>query len=203
MLIKCLRMQGGGPYPAASVTDITLELNRPTGQWGIERREMHVPNTYGELTPCGGGDTIPLFKRKMTIGRRSNCDVILNFPNVSSYHCELELLNGYWFIKDLGSSNGIKVNGTRYESRYLMPNDTVSIAKHQYQINYTAVGDAPVQEEENPFSRSLMDLAGLERPRRPQPAAKSATPSAAKPKPPQPKHRPEDDDAMKYLNDLG
>jgi adenylate cyclase len=167
----------------------------------LKDAEMQVPNTYGELNPCGGGDTIPLFKRKLTIGRRSNCDIILNFPNVSSYHCEMELLNGYWFIKDLGSSNGIKVNDTRFESRYLMPGDLVSIAKHAYHINYTPVGEMPVQEEVSPFSRSLMELAGLDRPRRAPPQKAPAPPARPKPAP---KHRPEDDEAMKYLNgDLG
>ncbi len=57
----------------------------------------------GQLVPCGGGDSIPLLKSELLVGRRSRCDIVLQFPNVSSHHCTLELQNGYWFIRDLGS----------------------------------------------------------------------------------------------------
>src|SRR5439155_17701283 len=60
----------------------------------------------GKLAPCGGGPPIPLLKPKLLVGRQRFCDIPLNFPNVSSRHCELELIDGYWFVRDLGSSNG-------------------------------------------------------------------------------------------------
>lgn len=158
---------------------------------------MNVPSTYGELVPCGGGDSIPLFKRKLLIGRRSHCDVVLNFPNISSQHCELELLNGYWFVKDLNSSNGIKVNDIRCESKFLHPGDVLSIAKHRYEIVYTALGEAPVEEEEDPFARGLLEKAGIER----RPTPRTASPAASKRPEPKQQSRPEDDDAMKWLGD--
>lgn len=162
---------------------------------------MTAPNTYGDLVPCGGGDSIPLFKRKLLIGRRSNCDVILNFPNVSSQHCELELINGYWHIKDLNSSNGIKVNDIRSEAKWLHPGDIVSIAKHRYEIVYTALGDAPVENDEDPFARSLLEKAGIERRPRPTPSAKpTAAQQAPAPKAKSTqKSNPDDDEALRWL----
>ena len=97
----------------------------------------------GELNPCGGGDAIPLLKNKLLVGRRSSCDISLRFPNVSSHHCELELVNGYWFVRDLGSRNGIKVNGMRCDSKWLMPGDVLSVARHRYEVTYAPQGDAP------------------------------------------------------------
>ena len=122
---------------------------------------------YGELIPCGGGDPIPLLKRRLLIGRRSICDVTLRFPNVSSKHCELELINGHWRVTDLGSSNGIRVNNERCDERWLLPGDILRIARHKYEIVYEASGERPV-DDEDPFARSLLEKAGLER-RRPQP----------------------------------
>jgi adenylate cyclase len=116
----------------------------------------------GKLIPCGGGDTIPLVSPKLLVGRRSSCDIKLDFPNVSSHHCEFELKDGYWHIRDLGSSNGIKVNGERCSTKCLMPGDDVVIAKHAFRIEYTVSGNAPPPEEENSFSMSLMEKAGLE-----------------------------------------
>lgn len=130
---------------------------------------MDDSKIYGELIPCGGGDTIPLLKRKLVVGRRPNCDVTLRFANVSSHHCELELLNGYWFVRDLGSSNGIRVNGRRCDQKWVFPGDVLSVSRHKYEMTYQAFGERPVEEEENPFSKSLMEKAGLvqsERPRR-------------------------------------
>lgn len=118
---------------------------------------------HGELVPTGGGDSIPLLKAKLLVGRRSSCDISLRFPNVSSHHCELELVNGYWHVRDLNSRNGIKVNGIRCDAKWLMPGDVVSVAKHQFQVNYTPHGDAPAPEEEDPFAIGLLEKAGLSR----------------------------------------
>ncbi len=121
---------------------------------------------YGELIPTGGGDPIPLLKQRLLIGRRLTCDISLQYPNISSQHCEMELQNGYWRIQDLGSSNGIKINGERCESKFLFPGDEVSIAKHKFEISYEPDADALPPEEEDPFATSLMEKAGLVRKKR-------------------------------------
>ncbi|GIX03141.1 MAG: hypothetical protein KatS3mg113_0147 [Planctomycetaceae bacterium] len=128
---------------------------------------------YGELIPLGGGDPIPLLKPRLLVGRRPSCDITLDFPNVSSHHCEMELINGYWRLRNLSNTNGTKVNGERITEKFVQPGDTISFAKHQYEIVYTPDPTAgPPPEEENPFSRSLLEKAGLSRgdsyPRRPR-----------------------------------
>ncbi|GAB5441505.1 MAG: hypothetical protein Fues2KO_18540 [Fuerstiella sp.] len=115
----------------------------------------------GELNPCGGGDAISLTEQKLLIGRRSHCDICLRFKSVSSHHCELELKNGYWHVRDLGSKNGIKVNGMRVDAKVLMPGDELMIAKLAYNIDYSVDMNAPPPEEESPFAMSLMEKAGL------------------------------------------
>ena len=117
----------------------------------------------GELVPCGGGDPIPLLKAELTIGRAGSCDIALRYPNVSARHCRLSFREGYWHLQDLGSSNGIKVNGVRCDESFLHPGDEVQIAKHRYEIAYVADTSSPPPVEENPFAKSLMEKAGLER----------------------------------------
>lgn len=123
--------------------------------------KMERTEILGELVPCGGGDTIPLMKPKLLIGRRNTCDISLRFPNVSSHHCELEMINGYWQIQDLSSRNGIKVNGVRCDKKWLMPGDVVSIAKHRYEVAYEPLGDAPPPDDGDPFAVGLLEKAGL------------------------------------------
>lgn len=123
---------------------------------------------YGELQPIGGGDPIPLLKPSLVVGRRESADIVLRFPNVSGTHCELSLVDGYWFVKDLGSSNGTKVNGSRVSEQRLDPGDKLSVAKHEYELNYEpaqlgAKATAPEKTvARDPFSRSLLATAGLE-----------------------------------------
>lgn len=95
------------------------------------------------------------------VGRRSSCDISLRFPNVSSHHCEVELINGYWRVRDLGSTNGIKVNGARCDTKWLMPGDVLSVAKHHYEVIYSPQTDGPPPEEEDPFAKGLLEKAGL------------------------------------------
>lgn len=116
----------------------------------------------GALVPCGGGDTIPLTGEKLLIGRRSHCDISLRFSNVSSHHCEMEWKDGYWYLRDLGSSNGTKVNGMRIETKVVMPGDEIMISKHAFTIDYTVATDAPPPEEESPLGMGLLEKAGLD-----------------------------------------
>jgi pSer/pThr/pTyr-binding forkhead associated (FHA) protein len=123
---------------------------------------------YGELLPLGGGDPIPLLKTTLMVGRRESADIVLRFPNVSGHHCELTLADGSWTIKDLRSSNGIKVNGARVTEQKLRPGDKLSIAKHEYEIAFDPIqlgGTEQVpetSEAESIFGRSLLESAGLE-----------------------------------------
>jgi pSer/pThr/pTyr-binding forkhead associated (FHA) protein len=138
----------------------------------------------GELCPVGGGDPIPLIRERMVIGRRESCDIRLPLPNVSGMHCELVYRNGYWWIRDLGSTNGIKVNDTRVLEKLLHPGDKITIAKRHFTIEYTPpVGKRALEEmleEEDVMGQSLLEKAGLVRPRRtpqrrqPGPAAQEA-----------------------------
>jgi adenylate cyclase len=123
----------------------------------------------GELVPVGGGDTIPLLRERLTLGRRESCDVCLRFPNVSGQHCELQFAEGVWHIRDLGSTNGTKVNGQQVQTRALRPGDEITIAKRRYTIQYSLpAGHLAFQNLiEEDIGTSLLEKAGLERPRRP------------------------------------
>lgn len=136
----------------------------------IEDDKVEFAGPYGQLTPCGGGDVIPLNKERLLVGRRGEADIQLRFPNVSSNHCKMTLEQGYWFVKDLGSRNGTKVDGKPIVRRRLDPGAKVSIAKHDYTIEYEpqllgAYGPPPADDEYvgEVMKQSLMDRAGLNR----------------------------------------
>jgi len=125
---------------------------------------------FGELVPVGGGDPIPLMKKRIRIGRREGCDIILNFGNVSGHHALMEIDEGYWFIRDLRSRNGVKVDSKRIAEgvrKRIDPDTRLTIAKHEYVLEYDpmslgAYGTPPRDEVvDDFFKESLLDRAGL------------------------------------------
>lgn len=134
---------------------------------------------YGELIPQGGGDTIPLLKKQLLVGRRESCDIVLRFANVSAHHCQLFVNGGYWYIRDMQSRNGVKVNGIRVQEKRIGPGDRVSIAKHNYQLEYSpadlgAVGPPPPEDlPAEIMTESLLARAGLKSSKAPPEQPKS------------------------------
>ena len=128
---------------------------------------MFQPN--GELVPTGGGDSIPLVREVLTLGRRETCDICMRFPNVSSVHAQLSFQEGYWRIRDMNSTNGIKVNGARVLEKLLHPGDEITIAKRKFTIEYELpAGRRALEEvEEDLLGTSLLEKAGLEKPKKP------------------------------------
>jgi hypothetical protein len=65
---------------------------------------------------------------RATIGRSRDADCVLGDPNVSRHHAELRRApGGEWTIADLGSTNGVKVNGRRVSSTRLSSGDQVTV----------------------------------------------------------------------------
>ena len=61
------------------------------------------------------------------IGRSRECDLVLDDPNVSRRHAELRREDGGWAVRDLGSTNGIKLNGQRSRGGRLSPGDEITL----------------------------------------------------------------------------
>jgi pSer/pThr/pTyr-binding forkhead associated (FHA) protein len=63
----------------------------------------------------------------VVIGRSRDCDVVIADPNVSRRHAELRRGEHGWSVVDLGSTNGVKVNGRRVSDSRLRPGDQITI----------------------------------------------------------------------------
>jgi adenylate cyclase len=126
------------------------------------------PPTKAELVPVGGGDPIPLITSPLVIGRRESCDICLKFNNISGRHCELFLNEGVWYVRDLGSTNGTKVNGQPIQQEKLLrPDDEIAIANRRFRIRYTLPPGRGFLVEEEDIDVPLLEKAGLARPSRP------------------------------------
>jgi Protein of unknown function (DUF3662)/FHA domain len=72
-----------------------------------------------------GGTRHELNDRAVVIGRSRDCDISVDDPNVSRRHAEIRHEDGAYWIADLGSTNGVLVNGKRVERAKLEPDDEI------------------------------------------------------------------------------
>ncbi len=122
----------------------------------------------GELIPIKGGDPVALLRPSLLVGRRESCDITLRALSISGRHAELKVIDGYWYVIDRNSKNGVKINGTQVVERRLDPGDTVAFAKEKYKIDYDpgelgAMGTPPPEIlRSDVFDKPLMDYNSIE-----------------------------------------
>src|SRR5437879_1252057 len=79
----------------------------------------------------------------VVIGRTSECDVVLYDPGVSRKHARIFAEGEGWFVEDMGSSNGTKVNGSIIKKKQLSDGDAVSLGPVVFNFNATFLDEAP------------------------------------------------------------
>src|SRR5688572_25313641 len=65
-----------------------------------------------KTTGNGGGERIPLTRLRTTIGRSARSDICIPDAFASRLHAEIRQEGDSWWLHDLGSANGTKLNGT-------------------------------------------------------------------------------------------
>jgi pSer/pThr/pTyr-binding forkhead associated (FHA) protein len=64
---------------------------------------------------------------RVVIGRSRDCDIQLADTNVSRRHAELRQEGASYWIVDLGSTNGVEVNGKRVKRAKLSDGDKITV----------------------------------------------------------------------------
>jgi pSer/pThr/pTyr-binding forkhead associated (FHA) protein len=103
------------------------------------------------LVSADGGPSIDLLKDMTLFGRDEDCDVRLDHKSVSKLHCVVVKTDGLLLLRDLGSTNGTRVNGQRVRRAALLPNDTVAIANMKYIVKFGV--ELEKMEKEEPKGR--------------------------------------------------
>jgi len=71
---------------------------------------------------------VPLPQPVITIGRRTDNDIVLSLPDVSRQHAQIRWRFGRFVIYDLGGRAGTKINGRRIQESVLQPGDVISLS---------------------------------------------------------------------------
>lgn len=111
------------------------------------------------LVPVDGGNPVDIQKDLLLVGRQSDCDLRLDFKTISKLHCVLVRTQGMLLLRDLGSTNGCRVNGQRLLRAALLPNDILSIADIKFRIE--------IQQDATPDVRNEPATPGIRDERKP------------------------------------
>jgi pSer/pThr/pTyr-binding forkhead associated (FHA) protein len=106
-----------------------------------------------KLVALDGGSDILVERRSVLVGRHPACDARIDSLRVSRHHCILTQENGEMMVRDVGSTNGIRINGERVEVGRLQPGDELSIAHLRYRVE-----ELPDDEPGVPSRPPLDDL---------------------------------------------
>lgn len=93
-----------------------------------------------------------LDKERVTIGRKAHNDIVINNLAVSGVHAAIVTILHDSFLEDLGSTNGLTVNGEATKKHFLQNNDVIEIGK--YALKY--VSDRTTQTTATDFEKTMM-----------------------------------------------
>lgn len=94
------------------------------------------------LVPRAGGNPILLDSPIILIGRDEDCDIALeSSEKVSRHHCLLVQCGEQYRLRDLGSTNGVRINRKRIIEAELRPGDEVAVADLAFTFQ---IGELPV-----------------------------------------------------------
>jgi pSer/pThr/pTyr-binding forkhead associated (FHA) protein len=113
-----------------------------------------------QLIPADGGEAIEIAKELTLVGRKEECDLRLDHKSVSKMHCVIVRTDGMLLLRDLGSTNGTRVNGQRIRRAALLPNDQLSIAGYQFRV-HLGPGEVPAAPEEHTQQMDAKEVANL------------------------------------------
>jgi pSer/pThr/pTyr-binding forkhead associated (FHA) protein len=130
----------GAPEAAAGVGG----TESSTATYRIDETGELVPVDLEDVVAQGGGaalvvragggrvgESFPLERDRMTIGRRPDSDVFLDDVTVSRDHALVVRRGEEFHLDDLGSLNGTYVNRRRIESHHLADGDELQVGKYK------------------------------------------------------------------------
>jgi predicted component of type VI protein secretion system len=95
-----------------------------------------------QLFALNDGPSIWVDKPILLVGRHPECDVQIDSRKVSRRHCCIAQVHDYLVVRDLGSTNGVRINGARVLEGRLRAGDELTIGSHRYQISWDSVAPA-------------------------------------------------------------
>jgi pSer/pThr/pTyr-binding forkhead associated (FHA) protein len=102
--------------------------------FATDRSSGEAPSMSSRFVAVDEGPEISLDRAMIVVGRHPDCDTRLNSLRVSRHHCCMTRESDHVVVRDLGSTNGIRINGIQVETGSVRLGDELSIAHIRYRL---------------------------------------------------------------------
>jgi hypothetical protein len=125
-------VEGWGPSDAAPEAPSTPAVDAlpslpPEGAPATSEPGRVFDITLTVRTGVDAGATLVLDGRRVTAGRGTGCDLVVRDTTVSREHAAFVQRGDVWWVLDLGSTNGTRVNGLRAAEHPVVPGDRIEL----------------------------------------------------------------------------
>jgi pSer/pThr/pTyr-binding forkhead associated (FHA) protein len=96
-----------------------------------------------ELVALSEGPSILLDKPILLIGRHQECDIQISSRKISRRHCCIAQVNDHLVVRDLCSTNGVRINGVRVNEGCLNAGDELTIGNYRYEVRLSSQEPKP------------------------------------------------------------
>src|SRR5262245_22789376 len=112
-----------------------------------------------QLIALTEGPNILLDKPILLLGRHPECDIQIDSRKISRRHCCIAQVEDYLIVRDLGSTNGIRINGVRVQEGKLQVDDELTLGNTRYKVRWETIEAAlPVAKEKPPARAGRVDV---------------------------------------------
>src|SRR5258706_15535304 len=95
------------------------------------------PAALAVVNPSGNRSRASILNTPFTIGRQSDCELVLRDNRVSRNHARITVENNFYIIEDLGSRHGITINGELVHRHTLKSSDRIEFGfPDSYQLTF-------------------------------------------------------------------
>jgi hypothetical protein len=137
---QSLPAEGDTPGPHAAMDETRAmspaelqELQQEVNQAASLPSTSNMPPAWLTLYRPVRGQPLRLDHPVIHIGRNLSNDVVVNDRRVSRYHAEIRFERGQFVLYDLGSTNGVRVNGVPIRQPVpLRNNDIITMGSHEF-----------------------------------------------------------------------
>jgi len=116
-------------------------MNSGTDSSLLKLKVFETAETFFEKQYPTDGETI--------IGRNEQCDLVLTSRRTSKRHCRLYFQDDRWYVEDLGSQNGTKVNGAKIQKEQLKDGDVLEIGDYRIEVEWKPVTISQAEADED------------------------------------------------------
>ncbi len=99
-----------------------------------------------QLVALNDGPSILVDKPILLVGRHPECDIQIDSRKISRRHCCIAQVHDYLVVRDLDSTNGIRINGVRVVEGKLATGDELTIGNHRYRVTWDDGGGPPPRQ---------------------------------------------------------